>query len=248
MPGAILVAYSRSARRREEVPGAILRYQDDYLDLAASMLSKSWSSCEVPIIKATDSCNNVIDYLLSHQPGSTAILLYSQLEDFLISNLKSPGRRNFLGKLAKRAQLDAIGCPHLARVDISGLDTACVAAFVWMVQMQLYRNVIATNADIYMPLDAEDLLTEPSAALSAVCSHLDLGITEKDILNTLDSPVWNRHAKDNSIKEYSIIRRQEEKEALSSAFREEIAGAIAWVNSFSGWSEYVDFNTEPGSD
>ena len=212
------------------------------------MLSKTWATNEVPIIKATDSCNNIIDRLLSHQPRSTAILLYSQLEDFLVSNLKSPGRRNFLGKLVKRAQYDAAGIQPLAKIDVSSLDTACAAAYVWIVQMHLYRNIMATDGDACMPLDAEDLLRDPLTVLSSACSHLDLGISEKDIIRTLDSPVWSRHAKDNSIKKYSNIMRQEEKKALSSALGEEISRAIAWVNSFPGWSEHVDFNRDLSSD
>ncbi|MDB4307993.1 hypothetical protein N9985_01760 [Gammaproteobacteria bacterium] len=235
-------------RRRNVIPSTLLVYQDDLFDLVAGMLSKTWSSSEVPIIKATDSCNNIIDRLLSHQPGSTAILLYSQLEDFLISNLKSPGRRNFLGKLVKRSQYDAAGIKSLAKLDISSLDTACAAAFVWIVQMHLYRNIMTTGGVTCMPLDAEDLLRDPAAILSAVCSHLDLGISEKDILRTLDSPVWSRHAKDNSVKKYGLIRRQEEKGALRSALGEEITRAVAWVNSFPGWSEHVDLNADPSPD
>lgn len=231
-------------RRKKHVPENLLEYWDEYLDLTIGMLSKTWSGRECPIIKATDSCNNVIDRLLAKRPGSSAILMYSQLEDFLISNLKSAGRREFMRKLLNRARLDAVEIPSLHDIDTRTLDDARAAAFVWMVQMQSYREVLRGQAGACKTLDASKLLASPRDTFSAVSRHLDLKLTSEDIHKVLAGPAWNRHAKDISIGDYGTEQRLQEKKSLFTRFEKEITGGINWVTSFPGWCSHVEFGAD----
>jgi len=228
-------------RRRNEVPDALLQRWDTLLGLAIRMLSKSWSPAEVPVIKATDSCNNIINRLLGHSPGSAALLLYSQLGDFLVANLKSDGRRQFLRRLLGRSILDAAADPLLREVDARSLDDARAAAFVWMVQMLSYRNALEGQAGRCRALDVSHLLARPERVLPAVADHLGLALTDEEVSAVLQGPVWHTHSKDGSIGEYNAQERARDKTSLSLDLEREIMVATDWVRTFPGWSGHIEF-------
>jgi hypothetical protein len=231
-------------RRRREAPAALLARWDEYLNLSIAMLSRTCDDAEVPIIKTTDSCNNIIEPLLRYAQGSAAILLYSQLEDFMISNLKSEGRRAFLRNFLGRAQRDLADFPDVTLTNPEQLSDARAAAFVWMMQILSYRRALAVCGPACKTLDARTLLDSPFECLAAVSDHLDLGFDDASITGIITGPVWRRHAKDPAVVSYTRAHRMQEKAGLLSALEPEISEGIEWIRSFPGWSERVYFGAE----
>ncbi len=117
-------------RRSAEYPQFVTGRWPELLRFSLSMLSKAWSGAETTVIKPTDSCNNIITDILALHEDSRAILLYSQAREFIASNLKTAGRRqflkNFLGRSRRENAVDTHSVLHA--VDVSGLPDAESAA------------------------------------------------------------------------------------------------------------------------
>jgi len=223
-------------RRRQQFPDHYPLW-DRYLDFTLQMLAKTWEPTETPIIKATDSCNNIISEISAMTDNTSVILLYSKLEDFIASNLKSDGRRKFLKNFVMRSSRDAIHQPLLGSIDASALNDAQSATYVWMVQILLYIDAI--NLKNCRTLNAEDLLENPSKYLLHASQHFDLSLDRDDINKILKSPVWNKHAKDLGKTKFNSKDRYKEKENVINENKIEVQDAIEWAFSFADWNDYT---------
>lgn len=223
-------------RRKEQFASYYIDHWWQYLNFTLQMLSKTWSEHQVPIIKATDSCNNIISNVMKASENSTAILLYSKLKDFIASNLKSKGRRDFLKNFVTRSTKDAKRFSIFDSIDPASLDDAKSATFVWMVQIMLYQDAVTKNAIQCKTLDAEKLLNDPFNKLVAVNKYLDLKLTSDEIKIIINGPAWNKHAKNISNVTYSSKDRKNEKSKVLEQNSFQVEEAVKWSQSFNDWN------------
>lgn len=205
---------------------------DKYLRFTLQMLSKTWGKKEIAIIKATDSCNNIIVDIAAVIPDSS-LLLYSKLEDFIASNLKSDGRRRFLKNFVMRSSKDAYSFPVVSSINANILNDAKSAVYVWMVQMLSYEATVKRSH--CKTLDAANLLDRPQHYLSSLSQYFELDLNHADIEGIIQGPAWNRHAKISEKASFSSEDRLKEKTNVISQNKSDIRAAIQWAYKLYDW-------------
>jgi len=235
-------------RRPHDFPPRLSAHRPRLLRFSLAMLSKVWGDQVVPIVKPTDSCNNIIADILSNDPDSRAVLLYSQAREFITSNLKSAGRRAFLKNFLARSVRENAQDPSspLRGVDVSGLAEAEAAAYVWMTQVRSYRAALRMRTDQCVCLDAATLLADTPRVLTACGEFLRLGLSDADIETVMGSGLWDRHAKDRG-RRYSPADRRQEMTVLPDALEREIRTGLDWIERFDGSPADIRFDREIGA-
>ena len=194
------------------------------------LLSRSYGE-EVPVIKPSDSCNNIIAELMGASKNSRALLMYSSLQSFILSNLKSPERRNFLfTQFLQRAKMDAASIACLSSINTETLSAGQSAAFVWLVQMLHSEKAIVRAPKSIYSMDADSFLSCPERALHKINALFGLGFDDASLADILQADAFRKHSK-NAGTDYGIEQRADEKEKLAAEWAGDIKEGVAWVES-----------------
>lgn len=179
------------------------------------------------LIKATSGCNDLIEPMLEHSPGSRAVLLHLPLAEFLASVLKSPqARRNALEFVPMRlAWLNRnLGGPSLR---LAALAPAEAIALGWFAE-RLRFDVLAGGplGSRLLVVDFGDLLADPEATLSRIAVHF--GWERQAAAAAIRSPAFERHAK---LPEhvYGIADREHDLALARERFGAEIQTGLRWA-------------------
>ncbi len=142
-----------------------------HIDRAMAELSRPWSEGGQVLIKPTNSCNRIAERMLA--PGDRIVLLYSSLEEFLVSCLKkmpeAAVRLNWMARhLLPGSHLEqALEVPRNVELNII---EACV--LTWYVSMEYFSRVLAAApSDAVLILRYRVLKHDPVAAVCAAGRH-----------------------------------------------------------------------------
>ncbi len=202
------------------------------LKMLTTLLSRRRISSETVLIKYSDGANNLIDDVLELQPSSTALLLYSNLRTFLISTLKSPGRRAWVRERAKIFRMDAEEFNReLHNIDPSHLDDPEIAAYVWLCQMYRYVKITKRyGASRVRTLDCQLFLDRPHQVLSSIAAHFHLGLSEDHIDDVVNGPTLKIYAKEPRIPFNKVVREMLANR-VETTHAGEIKQALEWSAS-----------------
>jgi len=198
------------------------------LQLSLGKLFTPWGDGMPVIVKLTDSSNNIAEDILGRDAAARAILLYSGMIDFVVSNLKLAGRRKFLGLFGVRAGRDAACLGILQNIDINRLADAQRAIYVWLVQVEWYRRIVTRFPAQVRLVNSATLIGAPDRTIPLVIDQLALGGIEKITDRVLASRDWRSHAKDINRANFGATDREGEKHRVLESCSGEIAQALAW--------------------
>jgi hypothetical protein len=199
------------------------------LKLAALLLSRRFSETEVPIIKANIPVNFMLNPLLSMFRASRSLLLYSDLESFLISVLKLPQRRAWVQNVAK-SLTNVIDPPPGASIFNNNENfVPKISASLWVAQMQQYHKIVNNHDDI-KSLTSDQLFYNTQDTLTSAANHLQLNLSTQEIIKIVDSSLFKQHSK-NPIIEYNSDKRKVDHQAYIKTFAPEIAEGMRWGES-----------------
>lgn len=165
--------------------------------VSARLLARPWHNDGAVVIKPTHAALGVSTELMDTLPASRAVLLTSELEDFLVSNIKkSAETRADIGTLANRA-LRALGASFPIEPEArSPPDFLCAAALQWAAQRELVLNLMTRwGFDRVRSLAAERLYADVAGCVQAVQAWLRLTAPTTAIADRVQA-VGDRHAKD----------------------------------------------------
>ncbi|HEV8695560.1 MAG TPA: hypothetical protein VGQ93_15475 [Lysobacter sp.] len=201
---------------------------DTRLRTALALLARPWADGGRVLIKPTNQANNLMAPLLALSPNSRALLLYSSLEEFLLSCFKKLPEAET--RIRWMAQHLIAGTRLATALGISprqsfNLVESCV--LTWFAQMELYADALAADRhDRLRTLDLRAMLAQPSACVRA-CSgwlRLDTGYD----LEARVAAVFARDSKSGD-REYDASQRELEKSRVQEAFGDIIQRACAWA-------------------
>ncbi len=198
------------------------------LELAASLLGRTYLPEEKSVVKPSDSCNNLIVPVLQRSEASRAVLLYSPLEDFLSSVLGDKDRRLFVRSLESRGVLDGRGVGAMEAVDASALDDAHLAALVWVAQMRLYRDALAALGPRARTLEGRRLFEEPRETILQVAGLFGIGLSDRQATRIVRDGAVRRDSKTPG-KAFDAEASRARRERTLAAHRAEIDAAMAWA-------------------
>jgi hypothetical protein len=183
------------------------------LALTASLLSKTFCESETPVIKACNLCSTAMAELLSGD-SSSGVFMYSDLQSFLCSVLKSEGRRawvrNAFGWTAKIGGLDG----RAAGVEAS--SDAEMAVQVWSWQMRNYLDYAKDGRrDRIRSLQVDTFLNRTGEALSELGRFFELGLRDEDVEGAIASKTFRTYSKDGSPNRLQAFMRRRGFSAMS---------------------------------
>lgn len=207
------------------------------------LLCRNFTSGRVPLIKATNVANNLLADVLELMPDRQILYLYSDLESFLVSNLKKPAAtQEKMPALAKAFLADgdlAQRFPHMT--DLSRGSFLQVCALIWLASLYHFKNALAGHANARVKtLDSRDLLHDLPASLTALSRFFGHAPDAGEVQRMLDPQVIRTNAKDPSMP-YGHEQRQMETRQIRSRHDQELASAVAWITPLVRELGVVDF-------
>jgi hypothetical protein len=198
------------------------------LEAAVGLLRRREHEGEIALIKGCDSLTNIVPHLLAQHPAARAVLLYTDLDAFVISCLKAGSRRRWA---RDRAQA-FLGWPDASRdrgLDVAALDDAEAVALLWLLQLQAYARLLAAEPDRLRAVYAEELLSDSVRSLCALAEFLGFGaLTPAEAATRLDQP----HAKTG--ESYDAAQRARELAALGQQLAAELVQARRFFERHAG--------------
>lgn len=179
-------------------------------------------------IKATSSCNALIEPLLRDGGLSRAILLDMPLVPWLATLLKSEDSvRDALAAFDERAEVLRMHGIAIDGVHAPG-DAIEACAMGWLAE-RLRFDALASGefTSRVLRINFEDLLASPNTELARIAAHLSLD--GDGIAHALASPAWGRYSKAQQ-HGYGRDDRAHDLALAQQRFGAEIARGVAWVD------------------
>lgn len=177
------------------------------------------------VVKATSSCNVLIEPWLKADSAATALTLHVDLSTYLLTMLKAESSRQDADTfIAQR-----LGFLHRALGDESlrlyALDQAQRIALGWFAEMLRFEQLAQRWPTRLLQLDFADLLADPAQQLLAVARHLQLEADPQSVQRALAAGITGRYSKATE-HAYGPADRQADLNAARERFSDEFNGAM----------------------
>jgi len=195
------------------------------------LLCRNFPTGRVPVIKATNVANNLLSDVMHFMPGQQILYLYSDLEQFLISNLKkSTDTQQKMPALAQSFLRDGDFARRYPRLgDPSGLSLLQVCGLIWLVSLYNFRQAVDRNPNAAVrTLDAQELLDDLPSRLASLSRFFGHSPVPSEIRLMTDPGVTRTNAKDQS-KPYGAEQKRLETLQIRSKYGGDLEKAMAWI-------------------
>lgn len=230
---------------REPLPLRTLAYSGRELDVPLGWLSpEHWERLkvvvlraldrrfrpdQVPIIKATSTCNNLIDPILASHPGRRAILLHQKLETTLAGMLRSPSNRADLRKQARHRLQEWHLLTRSTDIRLKDVSDVDIVVLSWAGSMTRFLLAETRFPGQAMKLDFDDFLASPNTKLLEIARFLGLDNHSDRIAGAFET-VAQAYSKSPD-KPYSPVDRQYHLDLSRSQNVREIANGLRTARS-----------------
>lgn len=200
----------------------------DTVGRSARLLARPWHSGGGVVIKPTHAALNVAVDLMQSLPDTRAVLLHSELEDFLFSNIKkSRETQERIGLLAERALRATSLFPRLPPEASNAPDFLCAAAIQWVAQRELGLDILELlGASRLRTLAATSLYADLCGTALSVQQWLGLPSSAVEVEARV-AQVGSRNAKDFA-QPYDVAKRTLETTFLRERHGLAVVRAMRW--------------------
>jgi hypothetical protein len=195
------------------------------------LLNKSFAPDEQVLIKPTNAANNLLPDIVQAPTTGKVVLLYSNLERFLISIMrKGEACRAFARRLFNVLSLDErpFDIPQRTLMEFTDLQ---IAAVVWHMQITRYRQQITASPDAPLrTLNCDTFLERPREMLSRLVEFYGLAASAEQIEAIVTGPVFNRDSK-NATRAYDRTLREAEYAETKERHAQTLRWVMQWAQS-----------------
>lgn len=207
--------------------GADIRKHAKVMDDALGQLARPFGQGEAVALKPSNIFNGLAMGALHIRPHSRALLLFSPIEEFLLS----VARKGMWCRLWVRELLEILLQQGVVDLGFEPRDyfrqtDLQVAGVGWLAQHHLFHRM----ANHYGPeriatLDSETLTRDPAALAAKVAAHF--GLRDQDDAHYADHPAILRNSK--SGEGFAPGERQADQDRAREAYGDEIEKVAEWV-------------------
>jgi hypothetical protein len=226
--------------RRETAAG---RQWPEMFSRYVGLLCRNFRTGRIPMIKATNVANNLLADVLRYLPGRPVLYLYSDLESFLLSNLKKPAdTQKKMPDLASGFLGDSDFPQRFPQIsDPARLNFLQVCALTWLVNLYNLRACVEQHGQVPVrTLDAGRMLSDLPGALDQLCRFFGHAPGPGEVERMMDPKVIGTNAKDQT-SPYGQEQRLLELNQIRRRHEEELKGTIAWIEPLIAESCVLDF-------
>jgi len=196
------------------------------------LLCRNFRTGKIPVIKATNVANNLLVDVLRFMPGRKILYLHSDLESFLVSNLKKASdTQQKMPSLAQGFLGDGDFLQRYPQMsDPSRFSFLQVCALTWLVNLHNFKDSLEHHGNAQVKtLDAQDLLNDLPGSLGSLSRFFGHVADPAEVQRMMDPQVIRTNAKDQS-KPYGNEQRQLETKQIRSRYGQELESAMAWID------------------
>ena len=187
------LAEARGAQVNDQEQAATPQWQS-LLPTLLALWARPVPATKVTVIKATSSCNGLIEPLLLAAPAARAILLDVALEPYLATLFKSPDSVRDAAAAApeRMATLRHALRDEQLRMDALSLPQLC--AMGWLAEQRRFAELMAGPfGPRVLRVRFDTLLQQPEAGLAQIAAHLQWDTDA--VRAALASDAWGRYSK-----------------------------------------------------
>lgn len=218
-----------NARRLGETKNLSREQWNELVRFVGSMLSKAAPPGEKTIIKISNKINVMAGDLCRAFPEAKALLLYSDLQPFMLSMLKrGQPSWEYCRNLLKMLFLDAGGANRQTLWGALDYTDLQIAPLVWHLQFDaLSKFQQQAPLNKVKSLDCENFFQQPKETLSKIAGFFDVSLSDSEMNAIVRREVYGRHAKDAS-----RAFNPEARTAEHSAAKKQFARELEFVDAF----------------
>jgi hypothetical protein len=195
------------------------------------LLAKNYQTGRTPVIKVTNVANNLVADVLRYLPGQKILYLYSDLESFLVSNLKKPREtQEKMPDLAVNFLFDGDFAQRFpAFSNVPKLNFLQVCALIWLVNLYNFKHSVAKfDQSNIKTLEMTDFLTNMAECLQNLSRFFGHEASPNEIEQMMDPSVTETDAKHQD-KVYGRQSKQQETAQVLDRHSVEIGKTIKWI-------------------
>jgi hypothetical protein len=195
------------------------------------LLANNYKSGKTPVIKVTNVANNLITDVLKFQPDQKILYLYSDLESFLVSNLKKPrDTQEKMPDLAVAFLMDGDFAQKFpAFSNVPRLNFLQVCSLIWLVNLYNFqRSVVKFEPSNIKTLEMTDFLTNMAENLQNLSKFFGHEASANEVEQMMDPGVTETDAKHQD-KVYGRESKQQETAQVLDKHGNEIGETIKWI-------------------
>lgn len=191
------------------------------LDTVVKLLGKKYPEFHSWGLKLSNFSNNLLDTLIALYPNTLLLLMWGDIDDFLISMLKHQQEAEKI--LPIYMQAFAIDYAEvLKRLDISaGLSLLQMAGLVWWLQINQFSELVKQHN--IQTFKGTDLLADPILVLRSLSAQLPMkNIEAQAVVDTIKKPV-------KKTTDLSGKALKTERESIAETYASEIEKVKSWL-------------------
>ena len=182
------------------------------------------------LVKEQPFTNMLIPKLVQRQYNNRAIILFSPLEKYLISVMKSDRRREY-ARLRVNEYKNSCEFSVFSEIMKESLNDSEIAVLHWLFQMHLFNNTIESkSANQLHILNSEDLFKNPIQETDKCIKFLGYQMTNLVSDSEFTEILLSKHAKQAGV-EYTESDRLRENMDNRDKYLGEIEPALNWASN-----------------
>lgn len=207
--------------------GAEVQRHATVMNDVLGQLSRPWGEGEAVVVKPSNIFNSLALGAMHLRPSAKALLLYSPIEEFLLS----VARKGMWCRLWARELLESLLLDGMVDLGFEPRDylrhTDLQAAAVgWLAQHHLFHRMANHyGAERIATLDSETLTRDPAAAVAKAASHF--GLAEQSPSSYASHPAISRNSKSGAAFERG--ERQMDQARAREVHGDEIEKVAEWI-------------------
>lgn len=207
--------------------GADVRKHATVMNDVLGQLSRPFGPGEAVVLKPSSVFNGLAMGALHIRPAAKALLLFSPIEEFLLS----VARKGLWCRLWARELLEGLLQEGMVDLGFEPRDyfrqsDLQVAGVGWLAQHHLFHRMAKHyGAGRIATLDSETLTHEPAASVAKVAAYF--GLKDQDVAAYSEHPAIMRNSK--SGESFSLGQRQADQDRAREAYGDEIEKVAEWV-------------------
>lgn len=186
-----------------------------------ALLSRRYAGAGPTVIKANVPVNFLLPRITDADPSAPAVMLWSNLRDYLLAVLRSPTHREWVRNVS------GLLASHLGETSASS-DAELVAA-LWIAQHRRFAEALARMPNA-RSLEAELFFRAPAQALVQTSALFGSPATAATAEAVAGGPLFSTYSK-NPSHAFDNAMRTERRRALETELGPEIAEAERWIEA-----------------
>lgn len=166
----------------------------DVLHALLALWARPLPGIDMTMLKATSSCNGLIEPILATSPVSRAVLLDMPLEPYLATLFKSPDSVRDAAAAAPERLAFLHGTLQDEHLSLNALSLPQLCAMGWLAEQLRFSGLSRDeHASRVLRVRFDALLQQPEPTLQRIAAHL--GWSVDAVLAAVASPAWGRYSK-----------------------------------------------------